>query len=234
MKEYFFRLTKDEDATVFENHSKNISYGFPLCCLLYLFLKCCSLQTMRFFGAIFKHCVNDGEKKKFSPITKTVNSWWNAKPWLRTTETSWTLTAFGSWTDHHLCESALVTEQVSGLPSTAKVASAEANVEDWSAGLRRATLGNPIHDNVKRKCKLAFLEGNDFQIFHCRYSEQWYFSFFWPSCVLFTTSSDLSDVYKECPRHTHRSLLRLGWKMMRLGALEGLNRNMQSWHFFFP
>lgn len=162
MKEYFFRLTKDEDATVFENHSKNISYGFPLCCLLYLFLKCCSLQTMRFFGAIFKHCVNDGEKKKFSPITKTVNSWWNAKPWLRTTETSWTLTAFGSWTDHHLCESALVTEQVSGLPSTAKVASAEANVEDWSAGLRRATLGNPIHDKIKRKCKLAFFGGERF------------------------------------------------------------------------
>ena len=77
---------------------------------------------------------------KFSPITKTVNSWWNAKPWLRTTDTSWTLTALGNWTDHHLLESALVTEQVSGLPSTARAASAEAKVEDWSAGLRRATL----------------------------------------------------------------------------------------------
>ena len=33
-----------------------------------------------------------------------------------------------------------MTEQVSGLPSTARAASAEAKVEDWSAGLRRATL----------------------------------------------------------------------------------------------
>ena len=123
-------------------------------------------QPTHFFSFLFLTFLD------VSPIMKTVNSWCNAKLGnLR--DTSWTFRAFGSWTLHHLLWSSdLVTEQVSRLPSTARVASASAKVEDWSLGLNNATLGKSVKRSSFIAYKLAFL------VF------QFLFNFVYKECLL--------------------------------------------------
>ena len=102
------------------------------------------------------------------PMMNTVNSWLNAIPWLTVTATSLMLTARASSTDHHRWGSASaskVVEHVSRLPSTAKAALPLAKVDDWSAGLNRATfIASSTSTSKSRRVCLCYMLGYQHQL----------------------------------------------------------------------